>query len=378
MADWPFDTGYIIIAIEKSSKGIWLFLVSAYVVGFFNVYLFSVVQLSLIAYILSCLDVRNPKNFFKYLGFCCLILGARIPLMIFPSAMTIGEAYEPISASLQLTQADFLQNLWQYLSLTNLLQLASLILALVMLRSRRIHERLTSILYIVAFFVPIIVRIENITIWDNHHKSVVLCSFLGIFVLANFIASRTDHADHIIRSNFATMLRGSSFFVLVGATLIMSLPAAYNLVQSRTIFGEDFSLERNYLMPVDRDLAAYLNAQVEQVMLWPFPSAGLCGALAHSISHTSVSVAGLYSPMFLLAEHLEQRVKDEANWYQEHPSKFLSKFKNKTNWVVVGSEYLIEFHETMEKEGVSRAFIYASEHFHLFTLSWQGELSYGH
>ena len=167
-----------------------------------------------------------------------------------------------------------------------------------MLRSRRIHERLTSILYIVAFFVPIIVRIENITIWDNHHKSVVLCSFLGIFVLANFIASRTDHADHIIRSNFATMLRGSSFFVLVGATLIMSFPAAYNLVQSRTIFGEDFSLERNYLMPVDRDLAAYLNAQVEQVMLWLFPSAGLCGALAHSISHVSISCGPLQSNVF--------------------------------------------------------------------------------
>lgn len=367
---WPVSLLILNFAIVNSDKHddlVKKFLVPVYVLGFFNAYIFSVLQVSLLIFIILRVFDTRAVNLKRDAIYFLLVLLSRIPPMRLPSAMQSGDSYEALIVKLHFFHPDFWGHALQYISLMNPLHFVALGCAGILLLRGNTHARFLAILFGVTFFLPLMILTENVSAWDNRHKAIIFCSYLGIFIFVHLSAVQSEVWPKIFAAGWRVPKQVFLTAVL-SLSFLVSIPASYNLLVSRTVLADGFSFQDSFLLPVDGELAAYLNAQKQPVMLWAYPKMGLCGDLAHTVSHTSTSMGGLYGSSFLMAPTLEKLSASEGFWYKSGNTQFLDRYPEKRPLFITNLDASEAFLDAVTVLGIDVEFLLKTKYFVVYAI----------
>lgn len=245
-----------------------------------------------------------------------MIAAIMLPRAI-PSAMMTGDAYEQVLFGVRLLTENRSLVIGDYLFLHPLLSYLTLFFILRLVRIDISGEHA----FIVAFFVisfcfPLVVSFNNVAIWDNIHKFVLLTSFASVFVLTAAASPQPAAPARTVPARLFGVAE-PAVMAAIAVSLAASVPAQYSHFSTRSQSRLAFSLPAH----PDDAFFRFLNAENRSgnIMLWYYGSKDFCGAFTDVLKYTNVYLAGAYYDTFLLAPRIEAISAADRDWTAHDP-----------------------------------------------------------
>lgn len=265
-----------------------------------------------------------------------LLLLVKILTLIIPSAFMLGEHYRSVKVGYAFLRADYLTNLKCYLFQCGLLPWLSLSVAIPLLIKRKGSPLLRGIalLFIIAFFFPIIFCLKGITIWDNYHK----------FLLSGYLAGSVLVVISWIKAKGIT-----AHLLTIGVvlTLLISAPSAKNMF--------DYQTSRYPVPAYDADnngIIQFLKTQPADTELLPYAKEGyfFCSAYTEVAAASGIFAKDGYCFWFFtLSNRTENGFTHQQNWWKT-PESFKQELTQSNNghlFIIVKQEFIKDFNQEL-------------------------------
>lgn len=234
-----------------------------------------------------------------------------------PSAMMTGDAYDHVQFGIRLLSENRSMVIGDYLLLHPLLSYLTLFFIPRLVRINISGEHA----FIVAFFVtsfcfPLVISFNNVAVWDNIHKFVLLTSFASVFVLTAVASPSSATSAQTIPARLFSDTKPVAV-AAIAVSLAASVPAQYSHFSTRSQSKLVFSLPAH----PDEAFFSFLNAQNRSgnIMLWYYGSKEFCSPFTDVLKYTNVYLAGAYYDTFLLSPGIEQISTTDRDWTAHDP-----------------------------------------------------------
>lgn len=285
---------------------------------------------------------ESRKYWFNYhaqqlLIFLGLFLLIQTLVKILPSAFMAGDHYRQVSVGLRFFLKDYLIDMKGYVLQCGLLPWLGLIVSLPLLIKKQgtAITRWIAMLFLSAFFFPIIFYLKGITAWDNFHK----------FLLTSYLAGSV-----LIYITWIQAKGKQAYFLTLGIlfVLIISAPNAWKMFNNETSINPTPAYNAS-----NQDIIDFLKTAPKGMRLIPYAKEGY----AFCSSYTEVTAAsgtfandGYCFWFFTLSDSTEADFVHRQNWWKtkETFQNELNKTSDGYHLIIVKKKYLKDFNLTLQ------------------------------